>query len=282
MSETPPSARTYILGHDPEEIERLVKQGQIINPLTRRLLEDAGVSRGMKVLDVGCGPGEVSLIAAELVGEEGSVLGIDSNPSVIQWAQNRAQEAHLSQLAFQVADMRTFESSQQFDAIIGRLILIHVPDPAAAIRQLITYLRPGGLVAFQEIDIADYVDISWPLSPLWEQGWAWVYETFQRASVEVHMGMKLFSTFLAAGLPAPQLHCESALGTGREWAGYETLAGVVRDLLPLIQQFGIASAEEVGIDTLAKRLREEVASANGVVRVPVFVSAWTRTGEESQ
>lgn len=277
MSETPPPARTYILGNDSKEIERLVKQGQLLSPLMRRLLEDAGVSRGMKVLDLGCGPGEVSLIAAELVGEEGSVLGIDSNPTAIRWAQSRAQEAHLSQLAFQVADIRTLTSSQQFDAIIGRLILQYIPDPAGALRQLITHLRPGGLVAFQEIDIADRVDISWPSSPLWQQGWAWIYETYQRAGLEVHTGMKLFSAFLDAGLPAPQLRCESVLGTGHEWTGYEILTGVVRGLLPLIQQFGIASAEEVGIDSLTERLRDEVASANGVVRVPMFVSAWART-----
>lgn len=282
MSETSPSDRTYVLGHDPEEIERLVsKQGRILNPFTRRLLEDAGVSRGMKVLDVGCGPGEVSLIAAELVGEEGSVLGVDSNPSVIEWAQSRAQVAHLPQLSFQVADVRTLASSQQFDAIIGRLVLKYIPDPAAVLRQLMTHLRPGGLVAFQEFDVASCVDTSWPPSPLWAQVWSWICEVFQRVGVELHMGMKLFSTFQAAGLPAPQLRCEVAIGNGREWTGYETVGGIVRNLLPFIQQFGIASAEEVGADTLVERLREEITSANGVARFPVLVSAWTRTSKAS-
>lgn len=64
-----------------------------------------------------------------------------------------------------------------------------------------------------------------------------------------------------------------------EWAGYEVLAGVVRELLPLILRFGIATAEDIRIETLAVRLRGEVVSTGGVTRLPALVSAWTRIGE---
>lgn len=93
---------------------------------------------------------------------------------------------------------------------------------------------------------------------------------------------KLCGTFLAAGLSAPHLRYEAAIGTGPEWAGYEILAGVVRDLLPLLQKFGIATPEEIRIETLAARLREEVTSAGGVARLPALVSAWTRVGESER
>ena len=93
------------------------------------------------------------------------------------------------------------------------------------------------------------------------------------------MGMKLSSSFLEASLPPPHLRYEAAIGAGPEWAGYEVLAGVVRDLLPLIQKFGIATTEEIRIEILAARLREEVASAGGVARLPALVSAWTHIGE---
>ncbi len=93
------------------------------------------------------------------------------------------------------------------------------------------------------------------------------------------MGMKLFGTFLEAGLPAPQLRYEAAIGAGSEWAGYEMIAGVVRDVLPLLQKLGITTAEEVGIETLAQRLREEVTSTGGMVRLPALVSAWACIGE---
>jgi hypothetical protein len=111
---------------------------------------------------------------------------------------------------------------------------------------------------------------------------SWVRQAFHMAGVESRMGMKLCGTFLAAGLSAPHLRYEAAIGTGPEWAGYEILAGVVRDLLPLLQKFGIATPEEIRIETLAARLREEVTSAGGVARLPALVSAWTRVGESER
>jgi len=147
------------------------------------------------------------------------------------------------------------------------------------LRQLSTHLRPGGVLAFQEHDIPSQSDATLPASPLWERAVDWCTQAFQRVGVEARMGMKLSSTFLAAGLPAPQLRYEAAIGAGSEWAGYEVLAGVVRDLLPLLQKFGIATTEDIRIETLAARLREEVASTGGVARLPALVSAWTRVGE---
>ncbi|MBO0784377.1 MAG: class I SAM-dependent methyltransferase [Ktedonobacteraceae bacterium] len=115
-----PSNDTYVLGQAPEAIQRLLRQGQLINPFTRRVLEDAGITTGMNVLDLGCGPGDVSLLVAELVGETGRVLGVDSNPAVLQLAQARAQEAGFGHVSFQAEDIRNLMLDQEFDAIVGR------------------------------------------------------------------------------------------------------------------------------------------------------------------
>src|SRR3712207_9537188 len=64
----------YLFGHSEEETRRLLLQGRLFNLYTRRLLEDAGITRGMKVLDVGSGAGDVTLLAAELVGPDGTVV----------------------------------------------------------------------------------------------------------------------------------------------------------------------------------------------------------------
>ena len=68
MQEGNGAADNYLLGHTPRAIQRLLRLGQIYQPFTRRVLIEAGVTAGMSVLDIGCGPGEVSLLAAELVG----------------------------------------------------------------------------------------------------------------------------------------------------------------------------------------------------------------------
>jgi hypothetical protein len=66
MNEVPETE--YILGHSDREIRRLMHQAAILRPITERLLRGAGIGRGMRVLDLGCGAGDVSMLAAKLVG----------------------------------------------------------------------------------------------------------------------------------------------------------------------------------------------------------------------
>lgn len=95
MKERSSSADNYALGRTPRAIQRLLLLGQICRPLTHRVFTEAGITTGMKVLDVGCGPGDVSLIAADMVGETGQVLGIDASTDMLQVAQSRVQAAGL-------------------------------------------------------------------------------------------------------------------------------------------------------------------------------------------
>ena len=123
-------------------------------PGTRRLLEDAGVGPGMRVLDLGTGAGDVALIAAELVGPTGSVVALDQNPEILQTAYHRSQAAGLDQITFVAGDLHTAELAGQFDAIVGRLVLMYVPDAAEVLSRLSTQLRAGGLVAFQDFNLS--------------------------------------------------------------------------------------------------------------------------------
>ena len=89
------SEATYALGHSSAEIQRLANQGAMLRPITERLLRNAGIDAGMRVLDLGCGVGDVSMLAAELVGPAGSVVGIDRSQEVLNMAKERAQDAGL-------------------------------------------------------------------------------------------------------------------------------------------------------------------------------------------
>ena len=77
----------YILGHSPAEIRRLKLQAGILKPITERLLREAGIAPGMRVLDLGCGAGDVALLAAEMVGPNGAVVGIDRNDDALAAAR---------------------------------------------------------------------------------------------------------------------------------------------------------------------------------------------------
>ena len=270
------STDTYVLGQAPEAIQRLLRQGQLINPFTHRVLEEAGITAGMNVLDLGCGPGDVSLLAAELVGKTGRVLGVDTNPAVLQLAQMRAQEAGLRHVSFLEGDIRNITLDQEYDAIVGRFVLQYLPERAAILRRLMQHLRPGGVVAFQEYDLSTDSSLFSPPSPLWQQVWDWMTQTFQRAGAELQMGLKLYGTLLEAGLPAPQMRYEAVLAGGPTSPVYELYANTVRAALPMLVKFGVATAEDVDIETLADRLRAEIVSHQGVARSPALVSAWIR------
>ncbi len=276
MSEDNAADAQYLFGHSEEETRRLLLQGRLFNPYTRRLLEDAGITRGMKVLDVGSGAGDVTLLAAELVGPDGTVVGVDSNPPLLEIARQRVQAAGLENTSFVAEDISHLALGEYFDAVVGRCVLFFLSDPAAALRRLTSHLRPGGIIAFQEPGNATLRPDALPPSPLLEQMWEWILETYRRAGMDLKMGLRVFPLFLEVGLPAPQMRLDAAVGGGPEWAGYGYIASLIRTLLPLIVKFGIATAEEVGIDTLEERFRDEVVSQGGVVTTWGFITAWAR------
>jgi ubiquinone/menaquinone biosynthesis C-methylase UbiE len=87
------TAVEYILGHSPDEVRRLMLQADVLRPITERLLKEAGLKPDMRVLDLGCGAGDVAMLAADLVGPKGCVVGIDRSAEALDLARNRARGA---------------------------------------------------------------------------------------------------------------------------------------------------------------------------------------------
>lgn len=117
-------------------------------PLTRALIERAGIRAGQSVLDVAGGPGEPSLTIAEVVGPSGSVTCTDAVPEMVATARREAQRRDLGNVRFQVcaADSLPF-SDNSFDVIVSRLGVMFFPDPHAALRELLRVAKPGGVIA---------------------------------------------------------------------------------------------------------------------------------------
>jgi ubiquinone/menaquinone biosynthesis C-methylase UbiE len=76
----------YALGRNEAEYERLIEQAELLRPLTRRVFEAAGIGPRMRVLDVGCGVGDVSFLVGEMVGSDGSVVGVDLDGTAVELA----------------------------------------------------------------------------------------------------------------------------------------------------------------------------------------------------
>jgi SAM-dependent methyltransferase len=277
MASNPPDA-IYSLGRSEGETQRLLKQAQVYDPLMRQLLEDAGIGPGAKVLDVGSGAGDVAMLAARLVGPDGAVVGVDTNPVILALARERVAAAGLENVMFLAGDFRTLQLTRAFDAAIGRLVLRYQGDPATALRAAADLVRPGGVVAFDESDLtlleADY---PWAhTSPLFRLVVSWVVGALRRSGVHTDMGYRLFDTFRQAGLGEPTISVYAPLGGDADWPGYDFYADTMRSLLPALEELGVSTAEEVDVDTLADRLRAEVLSTGVPIQMPPHVTAWAR------
>jgi len=272
-------AAPYVFGASTEEVMRLQQLGELLHDSTRRVLQEAGIAEGMSVLDVGCGPGSVTFLAAELVGPSGSVLGIDRNPAMLASARSNPLGSRPTIVSFIQADLAELadESWLQpgFDAIIGRLILLHVADPVVLVRTLARHLRPGGVMVFQEPDLAR-LGASFPPIPMLEQLCEWVRDAHRARGIDPQFGLRLQQVFLDAGLPAPRLTCEAFIGSGPEWGWYDQILRAALNALPVVLSSGITTAEQAGPDTLAQRFREAVGRQRSLTRAIDLVSAWAR------
>jgi ubiquinone/menaquinone biosynthesis C-methylase UbiE len=74
--------------------------------------------------------GDLALPAAELVGPTGHVFGVDQNPGVLETATARAEASGLTNISFHAGDLNKNIPGNDFDAVVGRLVLLYVPDPA--------------------------------------------------------------------------------------------------------------------------------------------------------
>ncbi len=261
----------YVLGHSEAELSRLEHQAQIFSAETREILRRAGISPGMTVLDVGCGVGDVSMIAAELVGPTGRVLGIDNANAALPPARARAARAGCSWLTFEQADVNGYSTEETFDAVIGRFILMHVPDPAGALRTLMRFAKPRGIIAFIEMDISQATAL--PELPLLTRCVDWIVSTYRAVGAEPNMGSMLYRTYRAAGLD-PRLHGTCRIESGPNAIVYDFAAQALATLMPAIEAHGIATAAEVDPATIADRLREASVAGDHCIFLPRLIGAW--------
>jgi SAM-dependent methyltransferase len=265
----------YVLGHGADELDRLLAQGRFFGDLTDHVLRLAGIAPGMRVLDAGCGIGDVTFLAAQLVRLQGTVIGVDLSPVAIETAKHRAATAGLTQVRFLTGNLSDLSLDDQVDALIGRLVLQYLPDPAAVVRHLLTCVKPGGVVAFQEGLLEDKPNSS-PTCQLYEQVAQWIIETLTRIGTDPSVGRRLPAIFQEAGLPVPQAIVHARAESGPDAAIYPYVEQFIRALLPLMERTGVATAEEVSLETLANRLRAEAAALNATLMSPSLIGAWAR------
>lgn len=175
---------------------------------------------GSHVLDVGCGPGTITVDIGARVAP-GRVLGIDNSLSPLDGARELAAQVGAENVTFAVADVYALDAADDsFDIVHAHQVLQHLGDPVAALREMLRVCRPGGVVAARD---ADYAAMTWyPADPRLDR-WLAIYRAIAKGNgAEPDAARHLLSWAHAAGasrvVPGASVWCY-ATPEQREWWG---------------------------------------------------------------
>jgi ubiquinone/menaquinone biosynthesis C-methylase UbiE len=264
----------YVMGHDERERRRLALQASILNPFTEHLLRRAGISGGMRVLDIGCGVGDVSLLAARIVGRGGRVTSLDFDAQALSTLKDRARAETFDNIECVEGNVQDWASDVRFDAVIGRHILIHAKDPLAILKNSSRMLQPRGLAVFHEYDFS-VRHRAWPSTPLRDRTMA-LFDQFFSWVCHSDMGSRLWTLLIEAGFENPDCRAEYPIDGGADSLYFEWFAESLRSILPRAIAMGIAAEDEIDIDTFEERLRAESVAAGSCMPAPAMIGAFAR------
>jgi len=205
---------------------------------------------GLRLLDVGCGPGTITADLAARVAP-GEVIGIDASADVLDHARERA--ADVVNLTFQLGDTYALDfPDSSFDVVHAHQVLQHLTDPVAALREMRRVTRPSGVVALRE---SDYGAMTWyPGSPGMEE-WRHLYHEVTVANrAQADAGRRVLSWTLEAGFttdqvtPSAGVWCFATAADRAWWSSLWAERVVASDFARQAVRYGLA--DDVLLETL--------------------------------
>lgn len=265
----------YVLGHSPDELARLEHQAAIFEAPTLAMLQRAGIGPGQRVLDLGCGAGDVSLLLSDFVGPTGEVVGVDRAAEAIASARSRVAAVGRRNVTFVHSTIDALQVAP-VDAVVGRFVLMHQPQPAEALAAAARLLRPGGVVALMEshLDALVLEWHSWPASAAYTNLLDVMLRTIKAAGGRTDMGLRLRGTFLEAGLPDPVIDVHGTLAGRDAERLCHYMADSLRSMAAMARDLGVANLTPDDIDAMERSLLDDAARPGAVMNGPVVVTAW--------
>ena len=248
------------------EDERLARYEQMFvwRPEQARLLEPAGIAAGQCVLDLGCGPGFLSLALAGSVGPSGVVHGVDINARFVADAYRRAQEGGIANAKFHHIDGATLPlGNATVDRIIAKNVLEYVPDLRSTLDEAVRVLAPGGRLHAIDSDWGFVIVEPWGKDTV-DRFFAAAAPAFR----EPHIGRKLPAAFHAAGLRDIDVRIVPIVDRSG------TLLSVLRNMRVYIRTFGTLPDAEV--DDLMAAAERGIGDGTYMACLPQFLVTGTR------
>jgi SAM-dependent methyltransferase len=219
MAATDPSREKYILSTGEQAAERLFLLNEIFGPGTRELLLVAGISPGMRVVEIGCGTGLVSLWMAQVVGTGGSVTAMDVSHDQLRVAERSAVAAGVTNVSFQAASAYdTSLPEQSFDLVYSRFLMCHLTQPLKALAEMRRLLKSGGVLVCEDHD--DGGILTEPPTRAYKR-LVEISQAVNRAhGLDSYIGLKLPRLMRDAGFSTPEVRTNQITllrGTGKRF-----------------------------------------------------------------
>jgi SAM-dependent methyltransferase len=259
----------YVLATGEAADYRLRLLHGLYGPGTRRLLLDAGLRRGMRAADLGCGVGMVTALLADLVGPEGHVVGIDASAAQLAQARERLNAGGSNTRFVEASATDTGLPPGSFDLVYCRFLLIHLTEPERALREMRALLKPGGILVCEDGDLTTsgseppsafgaFADLWGRLGPM--------------RGVDYTLGRRLFHMVLAAGFPKPEITFNQPVVARGETKRLLELS--VAEAGPAFVDAGLITAGE--LDRTLAEMRRLNADETVLAVMPRMAQVWAR------
>jgi len=141
----------YVLGNLAREIKRLEIQAGLFAPLSREALLKAGIKKGMRCIDIGCGSGSMTRMMADIVGRSGKVVGVDIDEKYLEYCRSVSRKPNVEFVRDNISNS-SLDSIENFDIVFSRFLFVHLQDKSSAVRSMKRLLNKGGAMVIQELD----------------------------------------------------------------------------------------------------------------------------------
>jgi SAM-dependent methyltransferase len=260
---------SYVLATGDAAAYRLRLLHALYGPGTRRVLLEAGLRRGMRVADLGCGVGTVTALLADLVGPEGHVVGIDASGAQLDQARARVNHGGRNTSFVEATATDTGLPRASFDLVYCRFLLIHLAEPERALREMRALLKPGGVLVCEDGDLTSAG--SEPPSALGAFADLWG-RLGPRRGVDFTLGRRLFHMVQAAGFPQPEVTFNQPVAARGE--NKRMLELSVAEAGPAFIEAGLITAEE--LDQTLVEMRCLTADGTVLAVMPRMAQVWAR------
>lgn len=260
----------YVIGGGRGGKERLKLLSQVMQPTTSQLLKTAGIGKGMKCLDVGCGGGYVTHLMAGFVGPQGRVVGTDSDGAILALAQEDAAAESLNNVEFRRTDASICQEEEEYHLVYARFVLTHLSEPEKCLAAMVQTCKPGGLIVIEDIDFTG--SFCYPPCGAYQKYTELYQQVVHRRGGDPNIGPKLPGMLRRAGATGVQVNVVQPAHT--EGDGKLMASITMARIADSVVSEGLATEEEV--EHVITELNAAAADPEFIMSLPRIFQTWGR------